>query len=134
MLIYDHSGESIISKGDQRELADTFGKGSTQDVLTEDTTSDKPQIQGHEHTNEVNNAGRQVVCSTEYETKTPGQTVASMLNKSVNIGFDFAAVSQDIDGAISTIASALINKVISASFGAIAGNGSSGTSGQGIFD
>lgn len=74
--------------------------------------------------------GRKTFCTTEYETKTPGEFIADKLNKATNIGLDFAVNAKDFDEAIATIINALINKVITATF---AGN-DGGTSGEGIFD
>ena len=70
------------------------------------------------------------VCDTEYETKTPGQTIEYLLNKATGSGIDFAISAKDLDEAVATIINALINKVISSSV--LAGNGRSG--GEGVFN
>lgn len=73
---------------------------------------------------------REVVCETEYETKTPGQLIQSQLSKAVGSGIDFAISAKEIDEAVATIVTALINKVINSSV--LAGDGRSG--GSGVFN
>lgn len=73
-------------------------------------------------------------CETEYETKTPGQLISDTLSKATGGGLDFAINAKDFDEAIATIITALINRLITATF-----SGGSGIenapipAGQGIF-
>lgn len=57
------------------------------------------------------------LCITYQEVRTPGQLIAETLNKAVPIGFDWLTVSDEINEAIAAIISALLEKLISASFG-----------------
>lgn len=127
-----------VQQQQQAQQHAVFQQGA--DILPEDTSTGGPSLAGPGQTNTVNNGDRTVNCQTEYEVKTPGQTVAFLLNKSVGSGFDFSIAGQDIDSVISAIATALIQKIIGSSFLAISGNGGSNgngggnVSGQGIFD
>lgn len=61
-------------------------------------------------------------CTTEYETLTPGQLIASQLSKAAGSGIDYAINSNDIDAALSTIVTALINRIINSPTGLFAGS------------
>lgn len=57
------------------------------------------------------------ICFTEYETKTPGNLVADLLTEATTIGFKKGVVADEIDEAIESIITALIDKIMSSSFG-----------------
>lgn len=65
--------------------------------------------------------GGWMVCKYNTVTKTPGQTIGYMLNKSLGIGLDQAVVTNEIDNLISSTINALINKVIGYSSGGAGG-------------
>lgn len=69
-------------------------------------------------------SGREGYYTTK-STKTPGQTVMYMLNKSFGTNMDWAVQADEIDEAIEAIIMALINKLLSSS---------TGDSGEGVFD
>lgn len=62
------------------------------------------------------------VCDTEYKTLTPGQLIQSQLAKAAGSGIDWAVNSDDIDGALTTIVQALINRIINSATGIFAGS------------
>ena len=64
-----------------------------------------------------NNPNDYVTCYNRYVTKTPGQTVVSLLNKSIGAGIDSAISADEIDEAFSSIITALINRIIGQSAG-----------------
>ena len=72
------------------------------------------------------------ICDVVQDIKTPGNLVADSLTKAFGSGIDFAVASQEIAGAITSIVTALIQKIITSSSGVIGGNGQ-GNSNQGIF-
>lgn len=74
------------------------------------------------------------VCNTEYNTKTPGGLVADTLSKTVNIGYDFAVVSDEIDEAITAIANTLINKLVSSTYSLINSQTGEEETGEGVFN
>lgn len=57
------------------------------------------------------------VCETEYETKTPGEVFAKGLKDSIYSGLDSAKLADEINEAIASILTALLNKVIASSSG-----------------
>lgn len=63
-------------------------------------------------------------CYTEYEDKTPGGLIAHMLEKSVTTELDELYLADEVDEALLAITSAMIQKLLSFSFG---------SSGQGLF-
>ncbi len=74
------------------------------------------------------------LCHTEYVTKTPGRLVSDTLSKTMNIGYDFAVVADEIDESITVIVTALLQKLISSTFEIIDGSGEVTGGGEGIFD
>lgn len=89
-------------------------------------------IEGGEVGTVVTDTGRRQICNTEYETKTPGAVVADTLSKTLNVGYDFTIVADEINEAIASIANALINKLISSTFSISSGGRT--VSGSGLLD
>ena len=70
---------------------------------------------------------------TEYNTKTPGGLVAQTLAKTVNIGYDFAVVADEISEAIVSIANALITKMVSETYSLVNSETGEEETGEGLF-
>lgn len=73
-------------------------------------------------------------CRTEYVTKTPGRLVSDTLSNTFKVGYDFAVVADEINEAIATIVTALLQKLISSTFEIIDSSGEVTGGGEGLFD
>ncbi|MEK7099500.1 MAG: hypothetical protein AAB916_03195 [Patescibacteria group bacterium] len=84
--------------------------------------------------NEFMREEQRITSRTEYNTKTPGGLVAQTLAKTVNIGYDFAVVADEINEAIVAIANALITKLVSETYSIARGDDSGEEeTGEGLF-
>src|SRR3989338_2364359 len=117
--------QEAIRRAEQEEGG---GIGSEQDESIQDYSSYE-QALGQSETEAIRGI-QQPICDTEYETKTPGALITEGLNKVAFNGIDFANTAKDFDEAIAVIINALINKLISTTFG----GADEDSSGQGIFD
>ncbi|TSC75825.1 MAG: hypothetical protein G01um101433_839 [Parcubacteria group bacterium Gr01-1014_33] len=77
---------------------------------------------------------RQKLCTTEYETKTPGKLVSDMLSNAMSAPLNLITNTDEIIGAaVLTITNALLQKLVTSTF-SLLDSGSRGSYGDGGFD
>ncbi len=100
------------------------GSSFAQEQRIQKAINNKLKTMGAEKDKNGNLIDPPVTCTSKRVTKTPGQTAAFLLNKSLGSGIDVAVVGNEMDNLISSVIQASINKLI---------GGSSGK-GRGMFD
>lgn len=111
------------------EVCEPIDQAAATSLLSESPTGSYDDIPGVKR----DESGQLVTCHTRYVTKTPGQTVVSLLNKAVGAGIDSAVSADEIDEALSSIITALINRIIGQSAGVFR-DGVFRSGGPGILD